>query len=290
VAKSGSLVNIVRALATAEQLMSHESSQVSPPSGSDSDQLTSPASATSDQATLSPRPKSAFCLRDEMRVRDLTLPQHHDASERSVSPTSTASHADSGTVDALLDVMDVHAERQLIKATELSDQLETVQNDVRNVNANVRVAILGREEDSRHLAEIHTAVDEVRSALVHLDAQQHGSSSTEITQAVDERLRSNQAEIFQALEVMQAMLRTSTLNSTGSMLGEQPSTALPDGHSSGGEHIDLTDIGQKLDMLVKLFITKSGLASSGLLQGPQLDSSEIEVRSILSSTSLRNMY
>jgi hypothetical protein len=43
--------------------------------------------------------------------------------------------------------------------------------------ANVRVAISGREEDSRHLAEIHTAVDDVRLALAQLDAKQQDNIS-----------------------------------------------------------------------------------------------------------------
>lgn len=289
-AKSWGLVNNVEMPVTAgEQLASPEPSQVSPLGDSDSDHLTSPVSETSDQATLSSRPKSAFRLRDEMRTRDSTLAQRR-ASGRSPSPTSTTSHVGSQmgeSVDALLDVMDVHAERQLIKTVELSDQLETVQNDVRNVAANMRVAILGRDEDSRHLAEIHTAVDDVRSALAHLDTQQHGSSSTAITQAVDERLRSDQAEIFQALEEIQAMLKSSTPNGTvdggakpGPMTGEELSDSLPESHGSAREHIDLTDIRQKLNMLVELSVPKPDLVS-GPPQGPRLDAPQ--VRPILSA-------
>lgn len=282
-AKSRSLVNVAGIPATAEQLMSPESSQVSPLGNSDGDYLAPPISATSDHATLSPRPKSAFRLRDEMHVHDSTLPKHHHASERSSSPTSTASHVGSqadGTAGALLDVIDVHAERQLIKTTELSDQLEAVQNDVRNVAANVRVAILGREEDSLHLAGIHTAVDDVRIALARLDTQQHDSCSTAIT--VEERLRSNQAEIFQALEEIQTMLKSSTLSSTtdgeakpGLMTGEQRYACLPDSHDSGREHTDLTDIRQKLDMLVELSVPKGDSVSPGPPQGPQLDASQV---------------
>lgn len=295
-AKSGDLVNNVEMLVAAGQLASPEPSQVSPLGGSDGDCLTSPVSATSDDATLSSRPKSAFRLRDEMRTRGSTLAQRR-ASGRSPSPTSTTSHAGSQmgeTVDELLDVMDVHAERQLIKTAELSDQLETVQNDVRNVAANVRVAILGRDEDSRHLAEIHTAVDDVRSALALLDTQQHDSSSTAITQAVDERLRSNQAEIFQALEDIQALLKSSTPNGTldggaepGPMTGEELSASLPESHSSGREHIDLADIRQKLNMLVELSVSRADIVSAPP-QGPRLDASQ--VRPILSAAGRWNMY
>ena len=288
-ATSGGLANNVGMPVNAVQLASPEPSQVSPLSSSDDDRLTSPVSATSDRTTLSSRPKSAFRLRDEMRAHGSTLAQHR-ASGRSSSPTSTASHDGSQmgeTVDALLDVMDVHAERQLIKTAELSDQLETVQNDVRNVAANVRVAILGRDEDSQHLAEIHTAVDDVRSALAHFDMQQHDSSSTAITQAVDERLRTNQVEIFQALEEIQTLLKNSTPNGTvdgeaklGPMIGEELSASSPESHISEREHIDLADIRQKLNMLVELSVSRPDLVSVPP-QGPRLD--PLQVRPILSA-------
>jgi hypothetical protein len=285
-ATSGGLVNNVRMPVTAEQSASPEPSQVSPLGGSDGDSLTSPVSATSGLATLSSRPKSVFRLRDEMRARGSILAQRH-GSGRSTSPTSTTSHDGSQmgeAVDALLDVVDVHAERQLIKTAELSDQLETVQNDVRHVAANVRVAILGRDEDSRHLAEIHTAVDDVRSALTHLDTQQHDSSSTTITQAVEERLRSNQAEIFQALEEIQALLKSST---PGPMTGEERLASLPENHISGRENIDLADIRQKLNMLVELSVSRPDLVSAPP-QFPRLDPSQ--VRLILSAAGQWNMY
>lgn len=295
-AKSGGPVNNVEMPVTAEQLASPEPSQVSPLGGSDGDHLTSPVSATSDHATLSSRPKSVFRLRNEMRARGSTLAQRR-ASGRSPSPTSTTSHASSQmdeNVDALLDVMDVHAERQLIKTAELNDQLETVQNDVRNVAANVRVAILGRDEDSRHLAEIHTAVDDVRSALAHLDTQQHDSSSTAINQAVDERLRGNQAEIFQALEEIQTLLKSSTPNGTVNggakpcpMTVEELPASLSESHSSGREHIDLADIRQKLNMLVELSVSRPDLVSVPP-QGLLLEASQ--VRPILRAAGRWNMY
>ena len=291
-AGSESLANVVE-MPASEQITSPESSQVSPLVGSDGDYLTSPVSTTSGRATLSSRPKSVFRLRDEMHARNSTFPKHRQASERSSSLSS--SHVGSqgdGTVDALLDVMDVHAERQLIKTAELSDQLEVVQNDVRNVAANMRVSILGREEDSRHLTEIHTAVDDVRIALARWDTKQHDNSSTAIN--IDERLRSNQAEVFQALEEIQAMLKSSTMSSTvdggakpGPMTREHLDTFLPDSHGSGRENIDLADIKQKLDMLVELSAhTKRDSILSGPTQEPQLDALDaLQVRLILSVAS-----
>lgn len=275
---SESPVNVVEMPAASVQLKSPEYSQVSSLVGSDGDCRTSPVSATSGHATLSSRPKSVFRLRDEMHVRNSTFSKQRQASERSSSPSSShlGSQGD-GTVDALLDVMDVHAERQLIKTAELGDQLEVVQNDVRNVAANMRVSLLGREEDSRHLAEIHTAVDDVRIALTHLDTKQHDNSST--TTNIDEWLRRNQAEVFQALEEIQAMLKSSALSSTaddgakpGPMTREHLNAPLPDSHESGREHTDLTDIKQKLDLLVELSVpTKRDSTSSRPPQGPQLE-------------------
>jgi hypothetical protein len=280
-AESESLVNVVEMPASAEQLTSPEPSQVSAQGSPDGDRLTSPVSASSGRATLSSRPKSVFRLRDEMRSRNSIHRRH--ASERSSSPTSTASHIGSqadGTVGALLDVVDVHAERQLIKTAELSDQLEGVQNDVRNVAANVRVAILGREEDSRHLAEIHTAVDDVRVALAHLDTQQHDNSTTAIT--IDERLQGNQTEIFQALEEIQSLLKSSTLTSAvdngakiGPITGGKRYASLPDSDNSGREHPDLTDIKQKLDLLVELSASKQDPVPSGPSHGPHLDAPQV---------------
>ncbi|KAH9961253.1 hypothetical protein BC827DRAFT_334411 [Russula dissimulans] len=215
-----------------------------------------------------------------MRARDPTLMPHRRASERSCSPSAgisqVGSHVD-GTVGALLDVMDVHAERQLIKTAGLSEQLEAVQNDMRDVAANVRVANSGREQDSQHLAEMHTALNDLRIALAHLDAQQRDNGPT--ATSIDERLKSNQAQIFQALEEIQAMLKSSPLDSTNSeaksglMTGKQPSTCLPDGYSSASELLDLTDIRQKLDMLVELSVPKPDSVSSLPPPRPHLDAS-----------------
>src|ERR1700677_1389147 len=115
-----------------------------------------------------------------MRSRDLTVASTHDASERpSPTPTTTTAtgHPPSehrtpvatlsaGTIDALLDIMDVRAERQLIR-TELDDKLEDVQDGVQDIAANLHMAISGREEDSRNIAELCTAMGDVRSALAH---------------------------------------------------------------------------------------------------------------------------
>jgi hypothetical protein len=263
------LINVVGrpAAGAIKQLTSPVSSGLSP---SLEDRLASPASAASDRLTLSTRPKSAFRLREEMRTRDSVLLRHRRVSETSfVSPAATpyiSSQADD-TIDALLDVMDVHAERQLIKTAELSGHLQGVQADVQAVAASMRVAISSREQDSRHLTEIQNTVDDVRNVLVRLDARQRDNRSPETT--VDE---SNRVQIFQALEEIQVMLKNGTQSSTidckaesPAVTGEQPSASVPDNHSSGLEHLYLADIRQKLDMLVELSVPKPDSVSSGPL-------------------------
>ena len=246
--------------------------------------LTSPASATSDPSTLPSRPKSAFRLREEMRARDSVLLQHRRASGRSPSSAAASpiSFQAGETAGALLDVMDVHAERQLIKTAEVSDQIQVVQEDVRGVAANIRATISGREEGSRQLAEIQTAVDDVRMVLAHLDARQ-GDSKPPAT-ATDE---GNQTQIFQALEEIQAMLKSDAQNTTvdsgaktvpGTV--EQPSASFPDGHSSGMECSDLHDILQKIDMLVELSVHKPDMVSSEPQLGPRRDAPPVRPTSI----------
>ena len=264
-----------------EQSTSPVSSGASPSLGDSEDRIISPASATSDPSTLSSRPKSAFRLREEMRIRDSVPLQHRHASGR--SPSSAAAspislQADE-TAEALLDVMDVHAERQLIKTAELSDQIQAVQADVRGVAANIRATISGREEDTRQLAEIQTAVDDVRA---HLDARQCDTKHP--ATAIDE---GNQAQIFQALEDIQAMLGSSAQDSTIDGAAktapenvEQPSASFPDNHSSGMKSSDLVDILQKLDMLVELSVRKPDSVSTDPPLGRRRDAPLVRPTSI----------
>jgi hypothetical protein len=285
-ADAGNYTNAVGLFPTTEQSMSSGSPQVASPLGGSDDRLTSPVSAASDPLTLSSRPKSVFRLRDEMRARDLTILRRHSISERSVSSPAAASPIDSqadGTIDALLDVMDVHAERQLIKTAELNDQLEAVQNDVGNIAADVRVAISGRERDSQQLTEIHTAVGDVRTVLARLDAKQR--DDTPVMDPIDKGLWSNQTQIFQALEEIQEILRNSTLGKavdsevkSNVMTGGQPPALLRASHDIGAEQVDLSDIRHKIDMLLELSAHKSNAASSiPPRTGPQIEGSQVRL-------------
>ena len=264
-----------------EKSTSPVSSGASPSLAGSEDRLISPASATSDPSTLSSRPKSAFRLREEMRARDSVLPQHRRASGRSPSSAAASSisfQADE-TAEALLDVMDVHAERQLIKTAELSDQIQAVQADVRGVAANIRATISGREEDTRQLAEIRTAVDDVRIVLAHLDARQCDTKHP--ATVIDD---GNQAQIFQALEEIQAMLKGDAQNCAveGGAEAvpetvEQPSASFP----AKMEPSDLADILQKLDMLVELSVRKpDSVSSDDPPMGPRRDAPLVRPTSI----------
>lgn len=194
--------------------------------------LPSPVSTVSDSPTLSATPKTAFRLRDEMRSRDPTVAPTHDASNgpshtptttghpRSEQPTPVVSMS-AGTIDALLDIMDVHAERQLIKSGELDDKLEGVQDGVREIAANFHVAISGREEDSRNLAELCAAMGDVRSVLAHLSTK---TSSTDVLEQ----------------EEAQAIMESGPLGGTVDgevkstfMANEKASEFLPAGHGAG---------------------------------------------------------
>lgn len=175
--------------------------------------------------------------------------------------------------------MDVHAERQLIKTAELSDQIQAVQADVRGVAANIRATISGREEDTRQLAEIRTAVDDVRIVLAHLDARQCDTKHP--ATVIDD---GNQAQIFQALEEIQAMLKGDAQNCAveGGAEAvpetvEQPSASFP----AKMEPSDLADILQKLDMLVELSVRKpDSVSSDDPPMGPRRDAPLVRPTSI----------
>jgi hypothetical protein len=274
-ADAGSHINSVGLSPTTEQSMSPGSSEVASSLGGSDFRLDSPVSVAPDPSTLPLRPKSAFRLRDEMRARDSEVVRH-GASQRSVSSSAAAILIDSqadGTIDALLDVIDVHAERQLIKTAELNSQLEAVQNDVRDAAANVRVVVAGRERDFQQLAEIHTVVGDVRNTLANLDAKQRDNIS--VAASIDEGLRSNQTQIFQALEEIQEILRNS--NNSNTVIGGQPSGFLRTSHDTEAEHADLSDIRHQLELLLEL--STQGSNAAPLPTGPQFGSSQ--VRSIV---------
>jgi hypothetical protein len=273
-ANASSHINTVGLSPTTEQSMSPGSSELASSLGGSDGRLDSPVSVAPDPSTLPPRPKSAFRLRDEMRARDSEVIRCHGASQRSVSSPTAASLIDSqadGTIDALLDVIDVHAERQLIKTAELNNQLEAVQNDVRDAAANVRAVVSGRERDSQQLAEIYTAVGDVRSTLACLDAKQRGDNT--VAASTDEGVRNNQTQIIQALEEIQEILKSS--NNSNAVIGEQPSGSLRASHDTEAEHADLSDIRHQLELLLELSERSNAASSTPPPTGPQFGSSQV---------------
>lgn len=222
--------------------------------------LHSPVSAISDSPTLSATPKTAFRLRDEMRSREPTVAPTHDVSERpSPAPITTAmghppseqqtpvASLSAGSIDALLDIMDVHAERQLIKTGELDDKLEDVQDSVRDIAANLHVAIAGRGEDSRNLAELCAAMDDVRSVLAYLNTKACNAEVPEQEEA-------------------QAVVKSGPLG--GTVDGETKSILIasekPAGYGTIMEQADVSDLRRKLDMLLELFATQRNPACSAI--------------------------
>ncbi|KAH8992814.1 hypothetical protein EDB86DRAFT_2930998 [Lactarius hatsudake] len=219
--------------------------------------LTSPVSAVSDPSTLSVsvRPKSAFRLRDEMRGRDPTVAHTHSASEGpstgtasetatihppSEPPTTPVGSLSEGTIDALLDIMDVHAERQLIKTGELDYRLEDVQNGVRDVAANLRnyVPVIG----------------DVRSALASLSAK---TSDADVPEPEEiETVVKNRAPG----EVVDGEAKLG-------LVGSELSDFLRANHGTGIEQADITDIQRKLDVKI--------VAPSAASKAPKLDAAQV---------------
>ncbi|KAH9054276.1 hypothetical protein EDB87DRAFT_1209118 [Lactarius vividus] len=234
--------------------------------------LTSPVSAASDSSTLSVsvRPKSAFRLRDEMRGRDSTVAHTHGASggpspasetamvhPPSEPPTTPVGSQSEGTIDALLDIMDVHAERQLIKTGELDYRLEDVQNGVRDVAANLRVAISGREKDSRNIAELRSAIDDVRSALATLS-----------TKNVPEQ------EEIQTVAKNRAPGEIVDGETKSGLMGSELSEFLRANHGTGIEQADISDIQRKLDVLLELSTLQKNVAPSAASEALRLDAAQ----------------
>ena len=228
-----------------------------------SSRLPSPVSAVTDSSTLSATPKSAFRLRDEMRTCDTTVAPTHDAPERS-SPvpttTTTTGHPPSepqipvyslspGTIDALLDIMDVHAERQLIKTEELDNKLDDVQDGVRDIAANLHVAIPGREQDSRNIAELCSAMADVRSALEYLSTR---------TGNVDVPEQEETQAVVKSIAPPDGTVDGEAKSSLIAI--EQSSEFLRARYGTGIEQADVSDIRRKLDMLLELSASQKNAA------------------------------
>ena len=215
-----------------------------------------------------------------MRARDSIVAHTDDASERPTPipaaatvtghpppelPTPVGSLSE-GTIDALLDIMDVHAERQLIKTGELDYRLEDVQHGVRDVVANLRVAISGREEDSRNIAELCSVMGDVRSALAGL-----GSKTDNADVPKQEEIQTVVKSRAPGADTVDGEAKSSI------MANEQPSEFLRASYGTGIEQADISDIRRKLDVLLELSAPQKSAATSMTLH----DTSE--VRSVFSS-------
>lgn len=225
-----------------------------------SNRMPSPVSAVIDASTLSVTPKSAFRLRDEMRSWDSTVASTHNASESpSLSltkitaigprPSGPQTPVSSLSIDALLDIMDVHAERQLIKTEELDDRLEDVQDGVRNIVANLHVAISRRDEEARNIAELCSEMGNVRSTLASLSTKTSNGNIPE-------------QEEMQPVVKSRAPENTVDGEASSLVAGEHASEFSRVGYGAGIDQADVSDIRRKLDMLLELSDSQKNAACS----------------------------
>ncbi|KAH9036925.1 hypothetical protein EDB84DRAFT_1268899 [Lactarius hengduanensis] len=184
----------------------------------------------------------------------------HPPSEPPTTPVGSLSE---GTIDALLDIMDVHAERQLIKTGELDFRLEDVQNGVRDVAANLRVAISGREKDSRNIAELHSVIGDVRSALASM-----------ITKTGDADVP--EPEGIQTVMKNRAPGEIVDGEAKLGLVGSELSEFLRANHGTGIEQADISDIQRKLDVLLELSTLQKNVAPSAASKAPQLDAAQMQ--------------
>ena len=217
-------------------------------------------------STVSARPDDAYDRPTPAPAAAVTTTGHLP----SESPTPVGSLSE-GTIDVLLDIMDVHAERQLIKTGELDYRLEDVQNGVRDVADNLRVAVSGREEDSRNIAEIRSVMVDVRSALASLSTK--ADDADDVLSEQEEIQTVVKCKAPPGADAVGGEAKSSLL-----MTNEQPSEILRAGYGTGIEQADISDIRRKLDVLLELSAPQKNAATSKTLQ---LDTSQ--VRSVFSS-------
>jgi len=159
--------------------------------------------------------------------------------------------------------MDVHAERQLIKTGELDYKLGDVRDGVLDVAANLRVAISGREEDSRNIAELCSVIGDVRSALAGLSTKTGDVDVPE--QEETQTVMKNRAPG----DTVDGEVKSSL------MASEQPSELLRASYGTGVEQEDISDIRRKLDVLLELSAPQKNAASSATSKALQLDTSQV---------------
>ncbi|KAI9442320.1 hypothetical protein H4582DRAFT_1809208 [Lactarius indigo] len=183
----------------------------------------------------------------------------HPPSELPTTPVGSPSE---GTIDALLDIMDVHAERQLIKTGEVDYRLQDVQNGVRDVAANLRVAISGREEDSRNITELCSVMGDVRSALASLSTR-----TTDAGVSEQEEIRT----------VVKSRTPGDVVDgeAKSGLMGSELSEFLRANHGTGIEQADISDIQRKLDVLLELSTLQKNAASSATSKTPRLDTAQV---------------
>ncbi|KAH9012142.1 hypothetical protein EDB84DRAFT_1583124 [Lactarius hengduanensis] len=128
----------------------------------------------------------------------------------------------------------------LIKTGELGYRLEDDQNGVRDVAANLRVAISGREKDSRNIAESRSVIGDVRSALAALSTKTADADVPE-------------QEEIQTVVKSRAPGEIVDGETKSGLMGSKLSEKFRANCGTGIEKADISDIQGKLDVLLGLF-------------------------------------
>ncbi|THH15640.1 hypothetical protein EW146_g4865 [Bondarzewia mesenterica] len=143
-------------------------------SGSD---ISSPVSSVSHYSGMTtPRPKSAFRMRDEMREQDKTLPKTR-ASGKDISGLGGVTHDHTGPyytaeqtmlqptamdeISTVLEALDIHSARHHEHTSALEDRIVAVHGNVKDVSEEIRLAKTERERDSAQLKEMHSMLQDV---------------------------------------------------------------------------------------------------------------------------------
>ncbi|KAI0317198.1 hypothetical protein OF83DRAFT_1172193 [Amylostereum chailletii] len=173
--------------------------------------LTSVPMSSPTSSVGSSRPKSAFRMRDEMR--NARLGRAPSSNSSSTSPvernTSGGDH-----IDALLDVMDAHAERQTDQTKDVAERVNVVGVDVKAMRDRI-------ERNGEGLADMAGKVDALRREIVREREEDKKKARDEIHVLANERPQSKEgpalAEGLQDVkEKLDALLAKSPLDASTS--------------------------------------------------------------------------
>ena len=255
---------------TVTERMNSDSSENGNSAGNSADRLTSPVSAISDYSGLTtPRPKSAFRMRDEMRAMEKSghrrWAAESEATEfRSMKRTTTdqSSVAERTVIQpsardgasVVLDALDLHEERYHEHASVIGGQISALYGDVQGISEGIQLALSQRGEDSVQIAEMKSILQTVGNAVTHKHPTDltanvgsgTGSEGTQVMEALDD-IRSRMQDHFPALLRALEEIRPGARPSSTILRNVSPS--LSETQSS----TDTSATSEKLDALLNSF-------------------------------------